>query len=73
MKNQKTGDFTYSVFSVGDKVMTPYMEGVVWKVTDKSIHVKHWDVRKGIWMFSKYLTEPTHHSQNPVSAISHCK
>ena len=29
-------------FSVGDKVNTPYGEGEVWKVTETSVHVKHW-------------------------------
>lgn len=60
-------------FSVGDKVVTPYGEGYVWKVTYKSVHVKHWDEKRDMWMFSKYLTEHWHHSQNPVSVLIHCK
>lgn len=61
-------------FSVGDKVNTPHGEGEVWKVTDKSVHVKHWHGKKNCqhdWLYSKYLTEPWHHSQNSISAISH--
>jgi hypothetical protein len=59
-------------FSVGDKVVTPYGEGYVWKVTYKSVHVKHWDEKRDMWMFSKYLTEPLHHSQNSISVLTHC-
>jgi len=60
-------------FSVGDKVNTPYSEGEVWKVTETSVHVKHWDEKREAWMFSKYLTEPYHHSQNPVTVLSYCR
>lgn len=37
-------------FSVSDKVMTPFGDGEVWKVTDKSVHVKHWDEKRNVWM-----------------------
>ena len=67
------GAVTFCGFSVGDKVITPYSEGEVWKVTDKSVHVKHWDEKRDMWMFSKYLTEPWHHSQNPVSVLRHSR
>ena len=63
-------------FSVGDLVNTPYGEGEVWKVTEKSVHVKHWHGKKNCkhdWLFSKYLIATTHHSQNPVSVLSHCR
>jgi len=63
-------------FSVGDKVNTPYGEGEVWKVTETSVHVKHWHGAKNCphdWLYSKYLTEVTHHKQNPVSVLSHCR
>jgi hypothetical protein len=72
MSKSNIGNFTCCDFSVGDKVNTPFAEGVVWKVTDKSIHVKHWDEKRGMWLFSKYLTDPWHHSQNSVSVLSHC-
>lgn len=60
-------------FKVGDKVNTPSGEGEVWKVTDTSIHVKHWHGAKNCphdWLYSKYLTEVTHHSQNSVLVLS---
>ncbi len=61
-------------FKVGDKVNTPYGEGEVWKVTDISVHVKHWEGHKHCphdWVFSKYVIKPWHHAQNPITAISH--
>lgn len=70
--NDFISDVSEFVFKVGDKVITPYSECEVWKVTDKSVHVKHWDEKRGMWMFSKYLTEPWHYSQNHVSVLRHC-
>jgi hypothetical protein len=61
-------------FKVGDKVNTPSGEGEVWKVTETSVHIKHWHGAKNCphdWLYSKYLTEVTHHAQNPVSVLSH--
>lgn len=55
--NDFISDVSEFVFKVGDKVITPYSECEVWKVTDKSVHVKHWDEKRGMWMFSKYLTD----------------
>ncbi len=74
-QNQQSniGAVTCCGFSVGDKVITPYGEGEVWKITDKSVHVKHWDEKLQMVVFSKYLTNPWHHSQNPATVISHCR
>ncbi len=61
-------------FSVGDKVDTPYGLGEVWKVTEASIHVKHYEDKENPThdpLFSKYLKEPRHHSQKPISSINH--
>lgn len=64
---------TYGNFQIGDKVNTPYGVGFVWKVTESSVHVKHnSSSKKGDWLYSKYLANPKHHSQKPISAISHC-
>lgn len=68
----KIGVVTCCGFSVGDKVNTPFGESDIWKVTETSVPVKHWDDKRERWMFSKYLTEPWHHSQLPVSVLSHC-
>lgn len=60
-------------FSVGETVNTPYGKGEVWKVTETSVHVKHESpYPDSEWLFSKYLTEPWHHSQNSVESLSHC-
>lgn len=57
-------------FTVGDEVNTPYGIGIVWKVTETSVHVRH-PFNDG-WLYSKYLTTPKHHSQKPISVLSHC-
>ncbi len=61
-------------FSVGDKVDTPYGLGEVWKVTEASVHVKHYEDKKNLThnpLFSKYLKDPYHHSQKPISSLNH--
>lgn len=68
------GAVTCCGFSVGDKVNTPHGIGFVWKVTEVSVHVKHHYHREGIeWLYSKYLAQTKHHSQSPVSVLSHCR
>jgi len=70
------GVITCCGFLVGDKVNTPFGEGEVWKITETSVHVKHWHGAKNCphnWVHSKYLTEVTHHKQSHVSALSYCK
>ena len=59
-------------FKIGDKVKTPFGEGEVWKTTEKSVDVRHWNKKNEHWMYSKYLAEPWHHTQNSVTVISHC-
>ena len=61
------------MFKNNDVVSTPYGIGVVWKVTEKTIHVKH-ETDDGR-MYSKYFFVPTHHSQTNVTeleAITKC-
>ena len=62
-------------FSVGDKVNTPYAGvGIIWKITDDFIHVKHRYRKEGIeWLYTKYFVGETVYPQYSVSAISHCR
>ena len=62
-------------FSVGDKVNTPYAGvGVIYKITDDFIHVKHRYRKEGIeWLYTKYLIGLTVYPQLSVSALSHCR
>lgn len=61
-------------YSIGDYVNTPFGTGFVWKVTENSVHVKHRYHREGInYLYSKYLVQTKHHSQNPITVISHCR
>jgi hypothetical protein len=66
---------TCSGFSVGDRVNTPYAGvGIIWKITDDFIHVKHRYRKEGIeWLYTKYLKGETVYPQYSVSAISHCR
>lgn len=60
-------------FKVGDTVNTPFGVGVVWKVTEKGIHVKHYNHSpsgSSEVSFSKYLFNINHHSQNPISDLT---
>lgn len=66
-------------FAVGDKVKEPNgLIGEVWKVTDTSVHVRiknegQFGVNHNDYFYSKYLTNPWHHSQKSVSDLSHCR
>jgi hypothetical protein len=59
-------------FTVGCKVNTEYGEGVVWKISDEAVHVKHTkpDNFGGTSVtFSKYIFAPYHHTQSPITDI----
>lgn len=79
-KNNETaqlgiGAVTCCGFSVGDKVNTPYAGvGIIYKITDDFIHVKHRHRKEGIeWLLTKYLIGLTVYPQLSVSALSHCR
>lgn len=53
-----------SDFKKGDRVSYEEYQGVVWKVTDKAVHVRYDNE-----LFQKFHFNPTHHMQTPIAKL----
>lgn len=58
-------------FKLGDEVLTPSGDGLIWCIALDTIHVKHPYFKDGRdYLFSKYHLKPTHHTQKSIQVLS---